>query len=128
MRSTIPRLRSLLLALAFASPFALAGGGPVSKMADILVDLNHYPSAEEKEALQAIAEDEANSDAVQTVANALRNMEHKVGGDDATKLEAVTNDDAVSEDVRKLAGVLLNINHKPGPEQMETLKSLKKHE
>ncbi len=128
MTSTIPRLRSLLLVLAFASPFAFAGGGPVSKMADILVDLNHYPSAEEKEKLKAIANDQDNSDAVQAVANALRNMEHKVGEEDAAKLQAITSDESASEDVRKLAEVLLNINHKPGPEQVETLKSLKKHE
>ncbi len=125
------------LILSLLTPLAIAGGGDKAKhdkgpqahaiytMSKILLNLNHFPSDEEKEKLQAIIDDNDNSETMQTIAEAIRDMEHQVSGLHRRQLEAIAKNEAVDKGERTLAEVLVGINHSPDDEAKEKLKNLK---
>lgn len=122
-------IRSLPVAIVavlvlIAAPWSFAGSGAVPDMARILANLNHYPSAEQKEALAAISKDESNSDATRAIANAIHNIEHKITAEDAAALKAITESDAASDAEKKLASIALGINHFASEEDKKALEAL----
>lgn len=97
---------------------------PIHTMAKILLDLNHYPNAGEKEKLQAIANNAENSDAIRTIAMAIHGMEHSVSAEYKAKLQDYVDNESIAANERELAGILLGITHYPGKEAKERLKKL----
>lgn len=132
-------VRHFLLAviLSLLTPVALAGGGdkakydkdsqakPIYTMSKIVLNLNHFPSDEEKEKLQTIIDDTDNSNTVRTIAEAIRDMEHQVSGLHRRQLEAIADNEALGEGERTLAEVVAGINHSPDDKAKEKLKNLK---
>lgn len=121
---TLIRFSCLLFSLLLLSPLALGAATPTQEVAGILQDLNHYPSAEEKETLNSIAQDQSNSEAIRTIAAAVRDMEHKVSDEDAAKLEEIASDSSVGEQEQELARIVMDINHKPSQETMARLEDM----
>ena len=119
---TIP----VIFLLVFA-PLSMAGSdhGPVATMAGVIIGLNHYPSAEEKTKLKAIADNPDYSDHVKTIAMALHDMQHSVSAADKEKLQAIAASEDADEDVKTLAEVLMNVNHKASDDAVAKLKALK---
>lgn len=125
MKRFTAALRNLLvLCSALVALMAVASDTPVATMAEILEKLNHFPSAEEKATLKAIADDENNNEAVRTIATAIHDMQHKVGSEDAARLEVIVADENNDDDVRTLAKVALGVEHKPNADQVQALRSL----
>ncbi|MDH3274130.1 MAG: hypothetical protein OEQ39_20800 [Gammaproteobacteria bacterium] len=96
----------------------------IRALVQITMNLNHYPSDEEKSILNAIIESNDSSEEEAAIAMALANMEHKVTAADAERLADIVDDDFSNDAARKLASILLNINHSPSDEDKVNLASL----
>lgn len=118
--AAVVALFSLLL---LVSP-SFAESGAVPKMARIVAELNHFPSAAQKETLAAIKQNENNSEATQTIADAILNIEHKAKPEDVAALKEVAGDASVSEAEKKLAMIVMGINHTASDEAKQKLKTL----
>lgn len=113
-----------LLVLLAISPFSLAAPNAVPAMADILAELNHYPSAEQKDTLAAISEDEAVSEASRTIAQAIHNIEHKAKPDDMAKLTDILADATATAAEKQLATIVMELNHSASAEAKKALEAL----
>jgi hypothetical protein len=96
----------------------------VHTMAAILLTLNHYPSAADKEALQKIVSDQATSAQERVLAQALSNVQHTASASDKPKLHALMQDEAAPASLRTLASILSTLNHTPSDTDKEQLKQL----
>lgn len=125
MKSPLLNKVLLVAALGMFSQFALADNESAAKsIAGVLVNFNHFPSAEEKVALQAISEDEGTGRAFRAVALAVHNMQHAATAEDkAIMAQIMTNDMAASE-AKELAGIVAGINHMPSAEAKTALQAM----
>lgn len=112
-----------LFALMFGGT-ALAGSEAISAMANITMNLNHFPSDDDKATLEAIVDSEDSSEEEASIAMALINMQHKVTEKDAERLKDIVDDDASDESARKLAGIVLGINHAASEQDKAALATL----
>lgn len=113
----------LLLAAVIGSPKVFASpAGQV--MAEVLINLNHSPTAAEKAQLRQLANDQNLSEHKRTLATALINLNHHVADQDKAKLKAITNDSSAAEEDRILANIILNLSHKPSSSDKQQLKKL----
>jgi|GEM_PF-1564069 len=130
MKALIMKKFIAILVLGLLSSFALAESDmakqttPVQTVARILLNLNHYPSAMEKEKLQAIAGNSENSKAIQTIAMAIHDMQHSVSAGDKGKLQAIIDSADASNSEKTLAEILIGITHMPGNEAKDKLAQL----
>jgi len=118
---SVTLLTALLLMVA---PLAASAGSAVSEMATIMINLNHYPTAAEKEKLAAIVADSGSTAGEKTIAGALMRMQHRVGGSDAEQLMKLESDETASKEERELAGILRGIAHHPSASDIERLKAV----
>ena len=109
----------------------LMAAGPVSAdsdaikvMAGIMINLNHFPSDEDKAVLKGIIDSDDSSEEAVTIAMALSNMQHQVTAADAERLADLVDDDLNDESARQLAGILLDINHSPSDDDKMALKTI----
>ena len=123
------RTISFLLAMTIAAGL-LAGGpvyadsGAIRTMANIAMNMNHFPSDEDKAALKTIIDSDDASDEEAEIALAMSNMEHKLSEEDAERLQDIVDDPDADEDAQALARVLLGFNHSAGSEAKATLAAL----
>jgi hypothetical protein len=108
----------------FAAGLAVAETETIKTLAQITMNLNHYPSEEEKAILNAIIESDDSLEEEAAIAMALVNMQHTVTTADAERLADIVDDDFSDDSARKLAGILLTINHSPSDEDKAVLASL----
>jgi cytochrome bd-type quinol oxidase subunit 1 len=92
---------------------AFADSAAIRSMADITMNLNHFPSDEDKEKLAAIAGSSDSNQSERAVATAIANIQHHLAAADKEKLEAVMQDQSAADELRELAGILLSFNHHP---------------
>ena len=102
----------------------LAGEGAIQTMARITKSLNHFPSGDDKAALQGIIDSDDSSEEEAGIAMALANFEHKVLEKDTERLSDIIDDDSSGADARELASVLLRTNHSPSDEDKTALAAL----
>ena len=91
--------------LLIATNLAFADAAAIRTMADITMNLNHYPSDSEKQTLAAIAKSEDSSESEIAVATAISNMKHQVAAGDKEKLNSIIADDSAPTDLRALASI-----------------------
>lgn len=103
---------------------AFGAGHAVPKMANILLELQHFPTDAQKATLAAIQNDSSYSDAERQVASAIANIQHKVSDADRERLSAIASDESLHESLRTLAKVLVGINHMLSDADKETLRKL----
>lgn len=96
----------------------------IKTMAQIMINLNHFPSDSDKEVLRKITLDSATSQNEKTLASAMINLQHAASDADKQKLSAIIKDRAASENERNLAEIIYNLNHKPSSADKEQLKKM----
>lgn len=101
------------------SPLALAEQNATQKMAQIVSQLNHWPSANDKDLLRDISE--KGNKAEKTIANALLMMNHQVSSEHKEKLTMIIEDLTVPENTRVLAKIVRNLKHQVSPKEREIL-------
>lgn len=124
MRTSKTILAGVSVALLLATGVVTAGGHALKTMAEITMNLNHYPSDAEKAELKAIIDSDDSSEEEAAIAMALSNMQHSVTEKDAERLADIVDDDAADASARKLAGILLSINHRPSDDDKKALAAL----
>ena len=102
---------------------AIAGDENIKTMAQIMMNLNHYPSASEKETLREISL-KSTDGYEKTMATAMINLEHAATAEDKQKLNKILQDDAAPEEVKTLAKIIHDLNHKPSSDDKKKLKDL----
>jgi len=116
---------SLIAFLASVSQVALADdSAAVKTIAGVLVGLNHFPSAEDKAALAAIAADESNGMAVRALANAVANIQHAATAEDKAAMKQIVASDMADSQSKSLAQIVLGINHVPSAEAKASLQAM----
>ncbi len=122
------KIKMFLLTLFCSMIFLVAppvmAESPMHTMADILMNLNHYPGDAEKKILKQIINNSANPEDVRVLAAAILNINHKVGADDKTRLRRIIDNTATPANVRNMAEILLNLNHKATPDDKIKLQQL----
>ena len=111
-------------ALLLLASLSFAESAAVSTMADITMNLNHFPSDSDKQKLMAITNGDLSSESEQAVASAILNLQHRVRDADKKILNSIISDGSAPADLRELAAVLVNINHSPSDSDVEKLAAL----
>ena len=101
---------------------AMAADENIKKMAEIMLNLNHYPSDSEKQVLKQITLSGSNFE--KTVATAIINLQHQATAEDKEKLNNIVNNKSAPEDVRTLAAIVHDVNHHPSDADKEKLKKM----
>jgi len=103
-----------------------AENSPAQVIAQILINLNHFPSDEEKAMLKEITTSASASDAEKTIAGILINIQHSASDGDKAELKKVMEDASASKENQQLAEIVHNLNHKPSDEDKNTLQAIVK--
>ena len=109
-----------------AMGIALAADSAIQTMARITMNLNHFPSDDDKAALQGIIDSDDSTDEEAEIAMAITNIEHKIAEKDNERLRDIVNDDNADADARQLAGIVLRINHSASDADKKALAELAK--
>lgn len=127
MKSNELRLSVLILIVIASVTFgsqAMAGGETIGKMAEIMMNLNHFPSDSEKQTLREITLNSASSEQEKTIAQAMINLQHAATAEDKKKLSKIVSDDSAPQEVRTLAQIVRDLNHQPSAEDKKKLEDL----
>jgi len=119
-------LTALGVSLLCSSGVVLAADAAIQTMARITMNLNHFPSDDDKAALKGIIDSDDATDEEAELAMAITNIEHKVAEKDTERLMDIVNDDEAGPDAQQLAGILLRINHSPSDADKAALAALAK--
>jgi len=101
-----------------------ADGGAIPTMAKIAMNLQHFPSDQDKATLEGIIDSDDSTESEAAIAMALENLQHKVAKDDAERLADIVDDNTASAQARQLAGIVLRINHTASNEDKAALAAL----
>jgi hypothetical protein len=107
--------------LLISTNLVFAESAAVLTMADITMNLNHFPSDSDKEKLAAIISSDDSSESEVAVAAAILNIEHQVAAADKEKLNAIIGDDSTSAELRAVASVLVTVMHTPTQSDIDKL-------
>jgi len=121
MKSTVISSTIACSVLLIITNLAFADAAAIRTMAEITMNLNHYPSDSEKQTLAAIANSDDSSESEIGVATAISNLKHQVTASDKDKLNSIIADDSAPADLHALASILISINHKPTESDVEQL-------
>jgi hypothetical protein len=124
MNKTLFAVLPIGVALLFISGLVVADNAATQTLARVTMNLNHFPSDEDKVALKAIIDSDDSSEEEAAIAMALVNMQHKVTEADADRLADIVGDDESDATARKLAGIVLGINHAPSDDDKAALAAL----
>jgi len=118
----------LVLLIAMQSSFAAPAGEQtaLATIANIMINLNHFPSASEKAQLRTIANDEAVSAHERAIATAMANLQHSATATDKRKLSKIMEDESAPAAVKEMASIIFHLNHKPSGEDKQKLKQMLK--
>lgn len=125
MKSLLLNKVLLVAALGMFSQFAMADNESAAKsIAGVLVNLNHFPSAEEKAALKAISEDEGTGQAFRAIALAVHNIQHAATAEDKANMAQVIASDMAASEAKELAEIVVGINHMPSADAKTALQAM----
>ena len=96
----------------------------IRTMADITMNLQHYPSDSDKQKLAAIINSDDSSESEIAVAAAISKIEHQVAAVDKEKLNAIIGDDSTPDELRTVASILIKVMHIPTQSDIEKLKEI----
>ena len=117
-------LTGIAITSLLSTGFALADDAAIKTMARITMNLNHFPSDDDKATLKGIIDSDDSTEEAAEIAMAISNIQHKVLDKDTDRLEDIISDDSTGADARKLASILLRINHTPSDADKKTLAAL----
>ena len=117
-------LTGIAITSLFSSELVLADDAAIKTMARITMNLNHFPSDDDKATLKGIIDNDVSTEEAADIALAISNIQHKVAEKDTVRLENIISDDSADANARKLASILLRIHHKPSADDKKALAAL----
>lgn len=124
MRRNIVLSTVAMLVLIPLSQMTFADDAAIGTMADIVINLNHFPSDADKVKLSSIADSSDSSEAEAALATAIANIEHQAKAADKEKLSAIAADDSAPAGLRDVASVVLALNHTPSDADIAKLEKI----
>ena len=127
MKNTILRKLLLVVAVGLFSQFAAAQDAnqvAVKQVADIVANLNHFPSDADKATLAEISGNSALAQGIRDMATAVSNIQHAATAEGKSAMNALAAAADTPERGKVLAGIIANVNHVPSPEAKAQLAEL----
>lgn len=121
MNKILIALAALIVVWLLTAGSAFADSAAIRTMAKITMSLNHFPSADDKDALQNILDSDESSEEEATIALALTNLQHRVTPADAERLEMIVDDPEADSSAQELARILIGIEHAASDEDKAAL-------
>ncbi len=107
------------------SQISLADNAFATKaIAGVLVNLNHFPSDDQKAALQAASSDESAGRGFQMIATAVAYIRHTATAEDKDIMTRIIASDRTTAQAKALAEIVLGITHVPSDEAKATLQAM----
>jgi hypothetical protein len=122
-------MRRVLSSCAFALLIAAAGpaiadDSQVSTLANILLEMNHFPNEAQKEQLAALSDDPDVSENLRAIASATAGIEHTPSAEAQATLNGILASEAASPAEKTLAGAVLRFRHELSVEDRAALEDL----
>jgi len=97
----------------------------IIKMADIMINLEHFPTEDEKQKLQSILDSDSSTDQEKIIANSIMNIQHSPNAEDQDKLQLIIDNTTVTSTVNTLARIVQSFSHgisKTDKRKLQTIK------
>lgn len=114
---------AFVLLLAAGTP-ALADQDTAPVLADMLLGMQHFPSAEQKSTLAEIAGDEQVDEDLRTIAEAIGAIEHQLPEAEQADVQAIVADPDATGAEKTLAEAVLGFKHQLASQDAEALRAL----
>ena len=98
--------------------------GAMKQIADIVANLNHFPSDSDKAALAEISGNESFPQGLRNMADAVANISHSATAEGKAAMAAIEANDAAPDAAKQLAGIIAGVNHVASAEAKATLAAL----
>ena len=83
----------------------------IIKMADIMINLEHFPTADEKKKLQSVLDSASSTDQEKIIANAIIHIQHSPTAEDKDKLQLIMDNTIATSTVNTLAKIVQSFSH-----------------
>ena len=97
----------------------------IIKMADIMINLEHFPTADEKKKLQSVLDAASSTDQEKIIANAIMHIQHTSTEEDQEKLQLIIDNTVATSTVNTLAKIVQSFSHgisKTDKRKLQTIK------
>ena len=97
----------------------------IIKMADIMINLEHFPTEDEKQKLQSILDSDSSTDQEKIIANSIMNIQHSPSAEDQDKLQLIIDNTTATSTVNTLARIVQSFSHgisKTDKRKLQTIK------
>ena len=97
----------------------------IIQMADIMINLEHFPTADEKKKLQSVLDSASSTDQEKIIANAIMHIQHSPTVEDKDKLQLIMDNTVATSTVNTLAKIVQGFSHgisKTDKRKLETIK------
>ena len=97
----------------------------IIKMADVMINLEHFPTADEKKKLQSVLDSVSSTDQEKIIANAIIHIQHESTVEDKEKLQIVIDNTVATSTVNTLAKIVQSFSHgisKTDKRKLQTIK------
>jgi len=97
----------------------------IIKMADVMINLEHFPTADEKKKLQSVLDSVSSTDQEKIIANAIIHIQHGSTVEDKEKLQIVIDNTVATSTVNTLAKIVQSFSHgisKTDKRKLQTIK------
>ncbi len=108
--------------IAFAQ--SAADTAAMKQIAAVVATINHYPSDEDFEVLDAIIANSEVSNEVRIMADTVANIEHSANEEGKGAMETIVATGSASEQMKELATIIANFNHTANDSAKEQLAQL----
>lgn len=124
-------LTKTLLLLALSGLFAqsvlaqdAAASAAMKQIADIVANINHFPSDADKATLAEIAGNMSFPEGLRNMADTVANISHSATAEGKAAMAAIQANAQAPEAARELAGIIASVNHVASAEAKQTLATL----
>ena len=97
----------------------------IIKMADVMINLEHFPTADEKKKLQSVLDSVSSTDQEKIIANAIIHIQHESTVEDKEKLQIIIDNTVATSTVNTLAKIVQTFAHgisKTDKRKLQTIK------
>jgi hypothetical protein len=97
----------------------------IIKMADVMINLEHFPTADEKKKLQSVLDSVSSTDQEKIIANAIIHIQHESTVEDKEKLQIIIDNTVATSTVNTLAKIVQSFAHgisKTDKRKLQTIK------
>ncbi len=108
----------------FAAAQSSADSAAMKQIAQVVSNLNHFPSDDDFEILDSIIASSDVSNEVRMMADTVANIEHSANEEGKGAMESIAGNESLSEQARSLAVIIGNLTHTASAAAKEQLAAM----